>query len=352
MEYGSVGVMSKSVRTVTSGVLASFVALAPLRVAEAKLDCGPTTNQGIQLPRTIAIGTNPAGTGAHAIASALAAIASKNTQVSAKVQPYNGPNAWMPLLESGEIEFGIINILDAHMAATGTGNYKKAHPAIRVVAGGVFPFTAGLIVRDRSDIKQMSDLKGKRMAWDYGGHAINQTWQNAVMEANGLKPSDVNQVRVSNLNDGVRAVPEGKVDASFTAVGIGIVEEANAMEAVRFLNMPNTPAANKILSRYGASVVKAETATGVRGETNVIGYPLHLASMTNVSDKTVYTMLKAWWDNLGELQTMHPLFKKWPKESQALTNFTVPYHAGAIQFYKEVKVWGAKQEARAKEICA
>jgi len=348
MEYWNGGMMGKRGLV---WMLASLFVLAQVQFAEAKLDCGPTTNKTIQLPRTIAIGTNPAGTGAHAIASALAAIASKTTQVSAKVQPYNGPNAWMPLLESGEIEFGIINILDSHMAATGTGNYKKAHPGLRVVSGGVFPFTAGLIVKDKSDIKQMSDLKGKRMAWDYGGHAINQTWQNAVMEASGLKPSDVTQVRVSNLNDGVRAVPEGKVDASFTAVGIGIVEEANAMEPVRFLNMPNTPAANKILSRYGASVVKAESATAVRGDTHVIGYPLHLASMTNVSDKTVYTMLKAWWENLGELQTMHPLFKKWPKEMQALTNFTVPYHTGAIQLYKEKGVWGAKQEARTREIC-
>jgi TRAP transporter TAXI family solute receptor len=326
-----------------------FAAQAPF--AQAKLNCGPTVNKNIQLPRTIAIGTNPAGTGAHAIASALAAVASKSTQVSAKVQPYNGPNAWMPLLEGSEIEFGIINILDSNMAATGTGNYKKAYPSIRIVAGGVFPFTAGLIVRDKSDIKQVSDLKGKRVSWDYGGHAINQTWQNAVMEASGLKGSDVTQVKVSNLNDGVRAVPEGKVDASFTAVGIGIVEEANAMEPVRFLSMPNTPTANKILSRYGASVVKAETAAGVKGETYVIGYPLQLASMTNVSDKTVYTMLKAWLDNLGELQTIHPLFKKWNKEHQALTNFTVPYHAGAIQFYKEAKVWGVKQDTRMKEIC-
>lgn len=331
--------------------LALLLVVARTQSVDAKLDCGPTVNKSIQLPRTIAIGTNPAGTGAHAIASGLAAIASKTTQVSAKVQPYNGPNAWMPLLESGEIEFGIINILDSHMAATGTGNYKKAYPGVRIVAGGVFPFTAGLIVKDKSEIKQMSDLKGKRIAWDYGGHAINQTWQLAVMEASGLKPGDVQQVRVSNLNDGVRAVPEGKVDASFTAVGIGVVEEANAMEPVRFLSMPNTPAANKILSRYGASVVKSDSAAGIKGDTYVIGYPLHLASMTNVSDKTVYTMLKAWWNNLTELETIHPLFKKWPKDMQALTNFTVPYHAGAIQFYKDVKVWGAKQDARTQSIC-
>ena len=341
-------IMNRQASAVTA--MAFFLA-SHASFAAAKLDCGPATNKSDALPRTVAIGTNPAGTGAHAIASALAAVASKATPIAAKVQPYNGPNAWMPLLESGEIEMGIINILDSHMAATGTGNYKSAYPGVRVISGGVFPFTAGLIVRDKSEIKQVSDLKGKRVAWDYGGHAINQTWQDAVMEAGGLKPSDVVQVRVSNLNDGIRNVPEGKVDASFSAVGIGIIEEANAMEPIRFLSMPNTDAANKILGRYGASVVKSAPGTGIKGDTYVIGYPLQLVSSTKVSDKTIATLLKAWWDNLAEIQTIHPLLKRWTKETQAITNFTVPYHSGAVRFYKEVGLWTAKHEARTKEIC-
>ncbi len=332
------------------GAIISFL-IGQVPLVQAKLNCGPTANKSDALPRTAAIGTNPAGTGAHAIASALAAIASKATPVAVKVQPYNGPNAWMPLLESGEIDMGIINILDSYMAATGTGNYKSAYPSIRVISGGVFPFTAGLIVRDKLEAKQIGDLRGRRMAWDYGGHAINQTWQNAVMEVGGLRSSDVVQVRVSNLNDGVRAVPEGKVDAAFTAVGIGVVEEANAMEPIRFLSLPNTDAANKVLARYGASVVKSDPATGIKGDTYVIGYPLQLVSSTKVSDKTVATLLKAWWDHLAELQAIHPLLKRWTKDSQALTNFTVPYHAGAVAFYKEIGLWTARHEARAKEIC-
>jgi TRAP transporter TAXI family solute receptor len=320
--------------------------------AAAKLDCGPVANKGADLPRTIAIGTNPAGTGAHAMGSALAAVASKATPVTGKVQPYNGPNAWISLLDNGELEFGVINILDAKMAATGTGNYKKPFRSIRVAAGGVFPFTAGLVVRDKSDIKQVSDLKGKRMAWDFGGHAINQTWQNAMLEMGGVKPNDVKQVRFSNLNDGVRAVAEGKVDSSISAVGIGLVEEVNAMEPVRFLNLPNTDAANKILAPYGASVVKSDPATAIRGETHVIGYPLHIVTSSKVGENTVYAMLKAWWENLSELQSLHPLFKRWTKEHQALTNFTVPYHPGAVKLYKEVGAWTAKHDARTKEICS
>jgi hypothetical protein len=105
------------------------------------------------------------------------------------------------------------------------------------------------------------------------------------------------------------------------------------------------------MDRYGAAVVKSDAAAGIRGDTYVIGYPLQLVSSSKVSEKTVYGLAKTWWDNLAELQTIHPLFKRWTKATQALTNFTVPYHPGAIQFYKEAGVWTAMQEARLKEIC-
>jgi TRAP transporter TAXI family solute receptor len=321
-------------------------------VVLAKVDCGPVTNTSSDLPRTVAIASNLPGTGAHSMASGLAAVASKVTPIATKVQPYNGPNAWMPLLESGEVEFGFINILDAQMAATGTGNYKKPYPMIRIASGGVFPFTGSIMVRDKSDIKRPSDLKGKRMAWDFGGHAITQTWQSAAMEVSGLKASDVVQVRFSNLNDAIRAVPEGKVDATFAAIGIGINEEANAMEPIRFLSLPAGEASNKILAKYGASIVKQEPAAGIRGDTDVIGYALHVASSTKVNERTVSTLLKAWWENMAELQTIHPQFKRWTKDVQAITNFTVPYHPGAVKFYKDAGVWAAKHDARTKEICS
>ena len=38
-----------------------------LFAAAAKIDCGPVSNKSDKLPRSIAVGTNPAGTGAHAV---------------------------------------------------------------------------------------------------------------------------------------------------------------------------------------------------------------------------------------------------------------------------------------------
>ena len=331
------------------GVL--LLAMPQPLVLAAKIDCGPVVNRSTDLPRTAAVATNPAGTGAHSIGAGLAAVASKTTPIAARVQPYNGPNAWMPLLQNGEVEFGIMNILDAYMANTGTGNYDKANPSVRVVSGGIFPFTIGMVTREKANIKTYADFKGKRLAWDYGGHAISMTWQLAMMETVGLKPSDVIQVRVSNINDGIRGVGEGRIDASQTGIGIGIIEEVNAMEPLRFPTMPSMDEAKAILARYGASIVRSAPATGIKGDTYVVGYPLHLVSSTKVNERTVYTLVKVWWENMGELQTKHPLFKRWTKETQAITNFTVPYHPGAIKFYKEAGIWGEKHEARLRQIC-
>ena len=256
-------------------------------------------------------------------------------------------------MESGEVEFGIINILDSYMAATGTGNYKKPYPTIRVVAGGVFPFTAGLIVRDKSEIKQISDLKGKRMAWDYGGHAINQTWQLAVMEAGGLKPSRHRSGEESRTSTTASALcPKAKSMRRLLPSASVSTRRPTRWSRSDFSAYAISKGANKILAKYGASVVKSEPAAGIKGDTYVIGYPLQLVSSAQVNDRTISVMLKAWWDNLPELETIHPLFKKWKKEHQALTNYTVPYHSGAVKFYQEAGVWSAKQEARAKEICS
>ncbi len=317
----------------------------------ARVDCGPVSNTSADLPRTTTIGTNPAGTGAHAVGTALAAVGSNHSPISVRVQPHSGPNAWISLLQNGELEFGIINTIDSYMAMTGTGNFEKSSPAIRVVSGGVFPFFTGIFVRDRSDIKELKDLRGKRVAWDYGGHAVNQTFLSAALEIAGIKPNEVIQVRVSTMADGAQGVTEGRVDATNTGVGIAIDEEANAREPIRFLSVPNTEAANKILAKVGASVAKAPASAGVKEGNYMIGYPLTLASSTRLSERTVYTLVKAWWENLGEIQPKHPLLRRWTKETQAITNFTVPYHPGAIKFYKEVGAWTAKHEAQSKAIC-
>ena len=91
-----------------------------------------------------------------------------------------------------------------------------------------------------------------------GGHAINQTWQNAMMETAGLKATDVVQVGL-NLNDGCG--PCRRESRPVYRIGIG----APSRKPTRWSRFASWSAkhraTNKILNRYGASVV-VEPVTG------------------------------------------------------------------------------------------
>src|SRR5688572_12521389 len=63
--------------------------------------------QAEQSPRAVTIGSNPAGTVFYAVASAFAKVVSEGTSFQMTVQPYTGTSTFLPLLNSGEIDFGV-----------------------------------------------------------------------------------------------------------------------------------------------------------------------------------------------------------------------------------------------------
>jgi TRAP-type uncharacterized transport system substrate-binding protein len=62
-----------------------------------------------QMPKSAVIGTNTPGTVFYALASGLAKVASEAGPVQTSVQPYTGTSTFLPLLNSGELDFGIVN---------------------------------------------------------------------------------------------------------------------------------------------------------------------------------------------------------------------------------------------------
>ncbi|MBI4494831.1 MAG: TAXI family TRAP transporter solute-binding subunit [Chloroflexi bacterium] len=305
------------------------------------------------LPRTMSIGTNQAGTGAHAIASALGKVASTHTPITVKVVPATGPNVWMPQLDQGEVELGIMNVLDASLAYAGKGEYTKPYPKLRLVTGGVFPFTGSMLAKKDSDLKTIADLKGKRIASDFGGHAITVTMQNAILASAGLTMADVQAVPVPSVPASTRALIEGRVDSTWSAVGIGSTEEANASIGVRFLPVGNTPEGKAAVERTapGVTVViqKGGSATAVLEDIPVLGYPLHLVGSADVPAEAVYAVLKVWWEKEEELRPIHPLMQQWTHENQVFKQFTIPYHPGTVQFFQELKLWTPEMDARQKK---
>jgi TRAP-type uncharacterized transport system substrate-binding protein len=65
-----------------------------------------------QPPKSVTVGTNPAGTVFYAVGGGLASVISGGAPFQAVIQPHTGSSTFLPLLDNGEIDFGIINAVE------------------------------------------------------------------------------------------------------------------------------------------------------------------------------------------------------------------------------------------------
>src|SRR6185295_3735046 len=121
------------------------------------------------LPRSVTVGSNPPGTVFYALASGLAKVAGEGAPFQMVVQPYSGTSTFLPLLDNGELDFGINNAVDMALSYQGPERLKiggrnpfQHTPNVRLVMRGAILMTA-LLVRKDSLMKTIHDIRGKRL---------------------------------------------------------------------------------------------------------------------------------------------------------------------------------------------
>jgi uncharacterized protein len=303
---------------------------------------------GGQMPQQVTLATNPPGTTFYAVASGLAKVVSGAGGFTMTVQPYTGTSTMLPLLNSGEVDFGLVNAVDMGLSYRGPAfkigdrNPFPHAPNLRFVMRGS-PLMVGLLVRKDSPIKTVHDVKGKRMTGEYPAHLA--VWYNMFghLSSAGLAWNDVKVVPVPAVNDGVDALLQGRADVTQHALNSAKVKEADAAVGVRHVSDDCTPEGEKRMRAavpgYYPRWVKAGTATGVVEDTCFVAYDTYFAAGKNLPDPVVEAALKALWDNESQLAPIHPMLKEWTRDRAAGADVTIPYHPAAIRFYRERGVW-------------
>ncbi|HKQ67495.1 MAG TPA: TAXI family TRAP transporter solute-binding subunit [Methylomirabilota bacterium] len=304
--------------------------------------------QGQALPKSVTIGTNPAGTVYFALASGIAKVVSGGAGYLMVVQPHAGTSTMLPLINTGEMEFGIQNGVDLWLAYRGPaqqigGRNPFAHtPNVRLVMRGA-PLMVGLLVRKDSPIKTVHDVKGKRFTGEYRAHLA--VWYNMFghLSSAGLTWNDVKVVPVNTVNDGVDALLQNRADVTQHALNSAKVKEADAAVGVRHISDDCSPAGEarmkKAVPGYYPRIVKPGAITGVVEDTCVVAYDTYFFAGKTVPDQVVELALKAVWEGGAELVPIHPMFKEWTQDRAVDPEASIPYHPGAIRFYKERGAW-------------
>jgi uncharacterized protein len=320
------------------------------------------TALGQQTPRAVTIGSNPAGTVFYAVASAFSKVVSEGTAFQMTVQPYTGTSTFLPLLNSGEIDFGINNAVDMALSYQGPerlkigGRNPFAHtPNARLVMRGA-PLLVGLVVRKDSPLKSIHDIKGKRVTGEYPAQLA--VWYNLFghLATAGLTWSDVKVVPVPAANEGIDALLQGRADVTMHALNSAKIREADSTVGVRHLSSDCSPQGEQRLSRavpgYYTRLMKAGSASAVTEDTCVIAYDIYLSTHKAAVDQVVASSLRAIWENLDKLSPVHPIFKEWTRDRAVAPDVTMPYHPAAVQFYKEQKVWSTKMDDAQQKLLA
>jgi TRAP transporter TAXI family solute receptor len=300
------------------------------------------------LPKSVTIGTNPAGTVYFALASGIAKVVSGGSGFQMVVQPHAGTSTMLPLINTGEMEFGIQNGVDLWLAYRGPtqqigGRNPFAHtPNVRLVMRGA-PLMVGLLVRKDSPIKTVHDVKGKRFTGEYRAHLA--VWYNMFghLSSAGLTWNDVKVVPVNTVNDGVDALLQNRADVTQHALNSAKVKEADAAVGVRHVSDDCSPAGEarmkKAVPGYYPRVVKPGAITGIVEDTCVVAYDTYFFAGKAVPDQVVELALKAVWEGGEQLVPIHPMFKEWTQDRAVDPEASIPYHPGAIRFYKERGAW-------------
>ncbi|SMX37984.1 TAXI family TRAP transporter solute-binding subunit [Maliponia aquimaris] len=296
--------------------------------------------------QVVSMATGAQGSLAYNSGQAVAVVANDNG-ITVRTQPLVG---YMPLLQSGEVDFGYANGAEAAFAYGGSGNFDRAHPGIRLV-GEMFKLTTGIMAPCDLGLKSVADLTGRagelRIASEYISSTIIPYYIEGSLATVGLSSDDFQQVPVSSFVDGINALGDGLVDIALVSLNAGAGQEAAVKLKDRgglcYISVPTGDAATAALQEVlpSGKIVSLGQNDGVNGlqtwEAALVSVPWMLLTNESVDDDLVYTLTKVIHQNKDALGNAFGGFKRADFDAMAPANAT-PYHPGAVRYFEEVGV--------------
>jgi len=298
---------------------------------------------GVAQAQTVGIGSTKSSMVA-AMTTAISKTVSAKSILKMRRQVMGGTQKYIPVVNAGELEFGVSNMIQYAMAVEGRALSSKPYSNLRLVAT-LMRFRTGLLVQNSSKIRRVSDLKGTRIPSGFKGAPLFQEFFVAMLANAGLTHKDVQNVPAVGLAQSWNLFKQGKVDTVIAGVGGGPNKDMNAKipSGVRYLSFDtDTPAAKAAIKglKGGAYelVNKAKPYVAIREPAVLIGYDFTLFSNKNVPDKVVYDVTKALFEGEKDLHAVSAVWRSFNGKRMA-KNQDVPMHPGAVKLYKEKGVW-------------
>ena len=224
-------------------------------------------------------------------------------------------------------------------------HYPTALKNVRLIASNLGRnVVVAIVVLKDSPIKSLADLKGKRIVAGDRGWGTTELAE-ALMAGSGMPidkfKADGGTVSYTSITDRSKALQDKNVDAIFIPAQVNYPDLMAVQQAagIRVIGFPNDLVDRTLSTMPG--LVKSKIPKGLYGVVDQDlaspGFLQQLIVDAGLSDELVYRITKLWWEKIKDIHEIAPGLDQ-ADVKMAMEHATIPFHPGALKYYKEVGV--------------
>jgi TRAP transporter TAXI family solute receptor len=312
------------------------------------------------LPPTLAWSAYDVGSGGYNQAVAIGNALKQRYGTNLRVLPgKNDVSRTLPIRE-GQVQFSANGVGGSYLAQEGVFEFgaKQWGPQpIRALMLNNSDQVLTVVAAKDSGVKTAADLKGKRVAWVIGAPSLNQNIT-AILAFANLTWDDVKRVDFGGFGAAMDGVINGQADAAFTSSISGkayqlaksprgiVYPVISHQDKAGWERMNKTaPFFFPFMGSEGADLDKDHKV-----ESASYPYPV-LMTYDKQDPNMVYAMTKAMVETFNDYKDAAPGNNGWAVERQKF-DWVIPYHEGAIRYWKEKGMWKPEHQAHNDKLIA
>ncbi len=272
----------------------------------------------------------------YPLGGAIAEILNKNIAgANAKVQSTGASVANVNMLTQGSVQVAFVQNDIAYYAANGSEMFKdKKVDSLKALAT-IYPETVQLVTLEKSGIKSVADLKGKKVAIGAAGSSVTANAKH-VLEANDMTFEDINEQYLS-FAEAASGLKDNNIDAAFVTAGVPTAAIQDIIAQHKVVVVPVTAEmADKMIAKYPfyTKVVIPADAYKQAKDVETVGTKAMLVVTDQMDEQTAYDITKAVFTHVDQLKAAHAVGQYISKEN-AKDGVSIPLHPGAEKFFNE-----------------
>jgi hypothetical protein len=257
----------------------------------------------------------------------------KDMNVTAQTSGASGEN--VRLINKKEVELALVQSDTLDFAFNAKEAFKEPLKGMSAIAV-LYPEVVQVIVAADGPIKSFADLKGKKVGVGAPGSGTEANYRQ-LLDAYGMKKEDVNGQYLS-FSESAEAFKDKHIDAFVVtgAVPTSAIMDVATQNAIRILPVAADITA-KLTQKYpflAAVKVPANSYKGQTADVPTVAVNAVLIAGNQLKPEMVYNLTKALFDNQPELAAAHAKGKELNPQF-AVKGVSIPYHPGAVKYYKE-----------------